>query len=448
MIPILDFQRRATTGPVMKADDFDIDFAMKVRELVARYDIKYDPEQLVVDDRTADAVFEAGVDLLAEIGLYMMDTQRVVKYTREELLQIARESQEMPANAVLGRGKDRMSLRYRKGTDTWAPTNYAGGGGVVPTDYFIEYVQSLVQEERVKGTGMVACLDRLGNVAPQAGTPSEVHVALWEQDALKEALRRVGRPELNLGLLCTVSTVGGTMAMMTPGLREPHNTQIGVHIMPEQKLTWRSLLLAQFCELRGIEPWQSSMSCIGALCRDAADTAVGLIANGLGQLSYAHGATMSYYPSHLEGTWATRDAHWAFSAACRASERHLGVAAGTAISGDKAWRTPLSLWQSAGMVVASVPSGMAYTWFAGHTGLEARFVGEMMDAVTGLSRKRCNELLQKIMRKVEALKPTVPSGHIPFPDTYDLKTMKPKAEYEAGMRRVMDELASMGMPLK
>ena len=38
MIPLIDFQRRSQRGKVMKAQDFDMAFAMKVRELVARHD--------------------------------------------------------------------------------------------------------------------------------------------------------------------------------------------------------------------------------------------------------------------------------------------------------------------------------------------------------------------------------------------------------------------------
>ena len=40
----MDFQHRAMTGPVMKADDFDLEFSMKVRELVADYNIEYNEE--------------------------------------------------------------------------------------------------------------------------------------------------------------------------------------------------------------------------------------------------------------------------------------------------------------------------------------------------------------------------------------------------------------------
>ena len=62
MVELMDFQNRSLNGPVMKAEDFDLEFSMKIREVVEKYNIKYDPEQLVVDDATGDAVFQAGVD--------------------------------------------------------------------------------------------------------------------------------------------------------------------------------------------------------------------------------------------------------------------------------------------------------------------------------------------------------------------------------------------------
>jgi methylamine---corrinoid protein Co-methyltransferase len=447
MIPLIDFQNRAVKGPVMKADDFDLDFAFKVRDLVAEYDIKYDAQQLVVDDRTADAVFRAAVDLLADIGLYHMSTERVVKYTKEEVEEVARDSQQNPACVTLGKQPDRMTLRYRKGGDAWAPTNYAGPAGVAAREWFIPYVQSFAQEACVKGIGICPGLARLDDIDPKAGTLTEVHVALWEQEALREALKRAGRLNMNLGLLCTASTPSGTMAVMEAGYRNAYNTQIGIHVMPEQKLDWSRFLLTQYCEIKGIEPWQSSMSCLGGLCRDGAEVAVTMVANALGQMSYAHGSTVSYFPSHLDGTWATRDSHWAFSAAARASERHLGVAVGTSISGDvKAWRTPLTLWQSAGVVVTAVPSSLSYAWIAGHTGLEARLIDQMMRACTGLSANQANDLAQKIMQRVDELLPTV-TKPVPFPDAYTLDTVNPKPQYEAGLLKVMEELARLGMPL-
>jgi hypothetical protein len=448
MIPIIDFQRRSVTGPVMKADDFDLGFSFKVRELVEGYGIEYDPEQLVVDDETADAVFEAGVKLLAEIGLYQMSTQRVIQYSAEEIEEIAGESRENPASVTFGRHPEKMTLRYRRSTDAWKPTCYAGAPGVAEKEWFIPYVQSFAQEECVEGIGIAPGLAVLDEIEPKAGTLSDVHVALWEQEALLEALRRAGRPEMNLGLLSTVTTASGIMTVMQPGLRDATNTQIGIHIMPEQKLDWSRLQLAQYCQQFGIEPWQSSVSCIGGFCRDAAEVAVTMVANALGQMSYANGRTMSYFPSHLDGTWATRPSHWAFSAACRASERHTGLAVGTSISGiTEAWRTPLTLWQAAAVATVSVASGMSYAWIAGHTGLEARLIDEIMEVTAAMPADRANDLTQKIMGKVDELLPSA-DKQLPFPEACDLETAQPKPKYEASLLRVKDELAKMGMPYR
>jgi hypothetical protein len=65
--------------------------------------------------------------------------------------------------------------------------------------------------------GICPGLARLDGIDPQAGTLTEVYVALWEQEALREALKRAGRLNMNLGLLCTASTPSGTMAVMEAG---------------------------------------------------------------------------------------------------------------------------------------------------------------------------------------------------------------------------------------
>ena len=35
---------------------------------------------------------------------------------------------------------------------------------------------------------------------------------------------------------------------------------------------------------------------------------------------------------------------------------------------------------------------------------------------------------------------------VPFPEVYDIKTVKPKPEYEASLMKIKDELAGMGYP--
>ena len=130
----------------MKADEFDLALSMRLRDLVAKHQIKFNPEELIVDDATADAVFRAGVELLADIGLYQLDTERVIKFTREEIEEIAGEYRENPGNRTFGRGKDEVAVTYRTGADIRPPILFAGPAGVAEEEWFASFVQSFERQ--------------------------------------------------------------------------------------------------------------------------------------------------------------------------------------------------------------------------------------------------------------------------------------------------------------
>ena len=447
MIDIMDYQDRSLNGPVMKSDEFDMAFAMKIREIVAKYDIKCDFEQLIVDDKTADAVFHAAVELLVEVGVYQMDTQRIVKFTKDEIHEIADFYKKNQPTAYFGKDDDKMTINYRTSDDKNPPVLYGGPPAVAQQEWFSAYVQSFVQEKTVKGPGINPGLAVLNGMDPKAGTLAELHVVMWEQARIREVLERMGRPGMNLGLLATASSVGAIFEAIRPGIREAHNTQIGVHLMPELKLGWEALIKAHFCRDRGINPWQSSMSMIGGLCRNSADVAVTMVANGLVQMSYGRGPTCSFFPNHLDGSWGTPQSMWAFSAAARASERNIKAVVGSCVCGSP-WRTPVALMQAGAVAAVNTNSSMSYAWITGHTGLEARLIGQLMNAAAGMNREKANELALKILKKVDEEKKKLSSKTaVPFPEVYDIETVKPKPGYEASLMKIMDELAGMGYPL-
>jgi hypothetical protein len=446
MIPILDFQERSLQGPVMKAMEFDVTFSKKLRELVAHYEISRDSAAVGVDDRTADAIFEAGVQLLAEVGLYHLDTQRVIEFADDEIRQVAREHREDPPEVVFGRGEDKIRLRYRSGEEEHPPVLAAGPAGEIEQEWFVPFVRSFVAEPSNRALGIAGGITSVDGCAPKVGTLSEMHCAQWECEQIVEIARCAGRPGMHLGLLCTATSVGATMACMRPGLREPHNTQIGIHIMPEQKIDWNRLVLAKYCEDRGITPWTSCVSVMGGLCRGGPDVAVGLVANLLGQLCYGHGSLASLFTNRMDGSWGDAEIQWATSGASRASERHIRVPiGGVCVPTLERLRTIAGYCQGAAITVSNTANGMAYAWIAGGCGPEARLYGEVMNAVSGMRRDRAEELVRQLL-SASTEQADTGSERIEFPDVYDLEAARFKPDFLDDLARAKEIIAGLGVP--
>ncbi len=449
MIPLIDFQQRALNGPVMKADEFDIAFSMKLRAVVKKHNIKYQPEKLIVDDETADAIFQAAVELLAEVGLFHLNTFRVVQISQDEILTYVDERKCNPGKAVFGQGDDEMTIAFREGSDSRAPTLYVGVAGVIKEDEFVPLMTAFAKEKRIKGFGISGGIDKVGDLVPRAGTLSEVECGLWEQQKLQEVLNSVGRPGMNLGLLCTASTVAATMQCVDSSFRRPHNTQVGVHVHPELKIDWDRLLLANYCESKGIVPWQSATTLLGLLCRDGADAAVAMVASMLAHMSFARGPMCNVFPTDMAGNWGDRSVIWSATAAMRASERNIRLATGSGTVGDYRWiGTRLGVLQAAAMALVYTKCGLSYTWLAGSP-QEAVLMDDIMNIATKMENEEVEKLANTILLKID----TLAEGNEPHPEiiTYmhflDIESGKPKPEYQQDIDQAKADLIKIGVPL-
>ncbi|MCL4554672.1 MAG: monomethylamine:corrinoid methyltransferase [Actinobacteria bacterium] len=449
MISVLEFQRRSETGPVMEVNDFDMVVASTMKKLVKKYGITYNPEELVVDDETADKVFQATVEYLSTVGLYNVSTFRQIQFTKEEIEEIARDYRENPRTQVFGRGKEEITITPRTGKDSRPPVAMVGSTGPIQQEWHVQFTQSLADEPTNHGMGCSGGIKSVDGIEPKAGTVTELHCALWEQVALLEGLRRAGREGMHLGVLATVFTFGGVAAVLKNGLRDQRNTQLGIHLMAEQKLDYSRLLTAYFCEQNGFQPWTSATSMIGGLTGGPAGTAVGLLGCLVGQLAFGHGNLGSMVTQHLAGYAGTREAIWTYSAAARAAERNIGVPIGGIAGANHYLRgTPVTLYQQIATTIASTASGLAYLWSVGVTGLETRVAVDAMQGIAGMPRDKVNTLLNTIMAKIDGvmpgLKPT--ERYLEFPEFYDTKTVKPKPKFLATVKQATEDLAGMGVP--
>jgi len=127
MLSFLEIMERATTGPIMTAKEYDMKvFIPAVKKAVKKYNIKFDPENpCPADDDLADRIYQAALDLYADCGSYCTDTQRNIRFTREEIEQAVYEC---PKVVYFGEGPDRVEWRGRMPDDNTLPNCHVGSG--------------------------------------------------------------------------------------------------------------------------------------------------------------------------------------------------------------------------------------------------------------------------------------------------------------------------------
>lgn len=113
MIDFFEITKRALNGPYSAEQDFAMKILVpKLKAVVKKYGIKYDPNNPVPsDDKLADDIFQAGLELCAEVGCYCKDTSRIIKFTPEEIAEALRDA---PFAPVYGEGADEKAMSVRR----------------------------------------------------------------------------------------------------------------------------------------------------------------------------------------------------------------------------------------------------------------------------------------------------------------------------------------------
>ena len=114
MMNILDLIKKTLEGPPMSEDDFNLKVLIpSLMEINKKYGFKYDPDNPVnTDDEQADSLFAAAVDLILKTGVYCVDTNRVIQFTRQEVMEAVKSA---PKVAHHRRWKRGWSFRYAHG---------------------------------------------------------------------------------------------------------------------------------------------------------------------------------------------------------------------------------------------------------------------------------------------------------------------------------------------
>ena len=108
-------------------------------------------------------------------------------------------------------------------------------------------------------------------------------------------------------------------------------------------------------------------------------------------------------------------------------------------------RTIAGYCQGAAVTVSNTANSMAYAWIAGGSGPEARLVGEVMNAVSGMRRDRAEELVHRLLKASDERAETG-SERIEFPDVYDVEAERFKPDFLDDLARAKETIANLGVP--
>ncbi len=147
LLTVLD---RAHKGPICKQFDWDTrvipgTIAAKLKQYGLQKTC--DPRNPVNQDLDlADRYFQAALDVATEVGMLCLDTQRVIKFSREELLAGLDAA---PAEFSLGEGKQKAVYKHRAVSDPTPPVWVAPLSIAVTEDVCVPLVEGIVRVPEV-----------------------------------------------------------------------------------------------------------------------------------------------------------------------------------------------------------------------------------------------------------------------------------------------------------
>jgi methylamine---corrinoid protein Co-methyltransferase len=448
---LIEIVKRAQSGPYMKESDFDLKVIKRIKELVKEKGIKYDPNVLCpADDDMADRVWEAGLQLFLEFGAYCQTTERCIRFTRDEVMDILAQVRN---EITLGTGKDAVVMRHRGVEDPQRATMHSGPTGTPCSErYHPLILLSCAQEPLVDCLGAGSVSTYFGEkIIP--GTPLEILGARRDASVAREAVRMAGRPGMHINDVAVPLTCAGKMAACDPqaGLRPSDG--ILVSQMVEMKTDYDQLSrVAHLYNVGGVTV-DLMTPLIGGLGGAAPGTAIVSVADHLlGVVLYDADYHM-FSLTHLRYVNNTDPLGlWVNAMVGQALARNSRIVALNDVYVISGPGTRELLYECAAQAIVGTVCGFNMQgagttggFKADHTtGLEARWIAEVSRASLGLKRQDAAALAAELLKCYQDTLAN-PNRGKPFNEVYDVETVQPKEEWLAMYYDVKEDVARLGL---
>jgi methylamine--corrinoid protein Co-methyltransferase len=438
MIEFWDVIGRSESGPLVKEKEFDLRVGQVARQMIEKYDIKYDPQNIIpADDGLADRVYQAGLDLFLELGIYCRDTGRLMKFTREEVDWALKHA---PTAVTYGQGRDTATMTYRAIEDSKPPfIIMTPVGAPVAEERFVAMVQSYAQE-------------------PLAQTFSSAfsQTVHGRPIKLREAARAAGRPQLGIhNLVSNAERTDAVLAAVQADFGVQPNDGLCIAATAELKIDYERVKKTVFLRQTGHNKYGLLGPLVGGYSGGPEATALVHIAHHFLALLAFEAQWHCGFPLHIHhGCNTTRELLWLVSLTAQALSRntHLLITANTFAAAGPC--TEMVAYEVVAHALAATVAGadldLAAVARNRHperaTGMEARIGAEAghLTARQGVTRDQANEIIKQILAQYEDQLAEAPIGKR-LDECYNLETLEPTHEYVELYEGVKEKLSKFGL---
>ena len=456
MVQILDVMERALEGLPMSENDFQLRrYAQKVQEKVREHRIEFDPENPVpADDSAADELFEAGLELIVEVGAYCMSTNRVISFTEEEV----REGLEnAPSKVFFGEGRDRKAMVPRKPEDDTPPWCLLGaaGGAVASDESFLTLMEGFAEIPQTDSITTPA-ITKVSGMRVRPASPLELFATMRNAVLAREACNRVGRegkPLMNT--LATAESDISLAAAMQPryGLRPSDGFMIAC--MDPMKVDFSRLNKVVMASSMGAPIGMDFTPLMGGYSGGPEGTAVGTVATHMMGVLVLQTSYLIPFPLHLRYVSnSSRELLWTISSVGQAISRNthlLSLSLNYTAAGPC---TPMCLQETSASVISAVASGLSMESVGVATNkyedrvtpVEPRISAEVGHAAAGMKRSEANEIVKTLLSGYEGRLSKPPIGKS-LHECWNAVRRRPSKDYSALIGRFKRDMVDLGVTL-
>lgn len=453
MISLLEVAERSQKGPRIEEKEWNLSLFRKMTQLTRDYDICCPPDApfFNTDDSVLQRAFQAAVDFLVDMGVYCISTNRVIKFTEEEILTAVREA---PTEVSIGEGKDARVLKQReiegKEPVNICPAHHAPFSEDIAPLVTKNYAQ-IPRADYIEGFNFTSVDGK-----EIFGMPLEAYAAKRQVTLLRRGVEAAGREGLAVVIYPISMRAGVLLAPIDPehGLRRTDG--ILLTVLPDVKVEHDAISAAIVFEDYGSFRLGSNHAMIGGFCGGLEGTIIeGIIKPIVARIVYRDAMSyigITYHPPPKGAGIPPQKLSWGRSVTNQTVVSRTNIICGQSTGTSSGPGSENRLWEIAMRCLTGVINGTNLGASrqgqarinAAQTPLEGEWIVEVADAIirTGLNREKGGELMAKIIQKLRGKTAPPPK---PVTELYDLEIHQPKPEYVRIYNKVKEELSSLGL---